>query len=64
MWLKDFLPNNVEHIRIMTYGYDCSIIDSEKSGTRMTDLRRNFIEQLEISRTSAKVCRDQSQVCG
>jgi hypothetical protein len=58
MWLKDFLPNDVKNIRIMTYGYDSRIVGSEQSGARMSDYRRNFIEQLETSRTSAKVCKD------
>jgi len=57
MWLKDFLPKDVKNIRIMTYGYDCTIVGSEQSDARMTDYRRNFIEQLETSRTSAKVVR-------
>lgn len=58
MWLKDFLPKDVKNIRIMTYGYDSSIVGSDQSDARMTDYRRNFIEQLENSRTSAEVCKD------
>jgi len=41
----------------MTYGYDSSIVGPEQSDARMIDYRRNFIEQLETSRTSAKVCK-------
>jgi hypothetical protein len=27
MWLKDFLPQDVKNVRIMTYGYDSSLIE-------------------------------------
>jgi hypothetical protein len=49
MWLKDFLPRDVNKVRIMTYGYD-SLIHSGN-----IDYRRNFIEQLTNSRSEAKV---------
>jgi hypothetical protein len=54
MWLKDFLPKNVENIRIMTYGYDSSLMGGQ-GNARLADYRRNFIQQLENSRSSAKV---------
>jgi len=57
MWLKDFLPADVNNVRIMTYGYDSSLIRGTKSGTRLIDHRRNFIQQLENSRSKAKVYR-------
>jgi len=56
MWLKDFLPNDVKNVRIMTYGYDSSLIQGANNDTRLLDYKRNFIEQLENSRSSAKVC--------
>jgi hypothetical protein len=55
MWLKDFLPKYFKNIRIMTYGYDSSLIGHMKSEHRFSDYRRNFIQQLENSRGSAKV---------
>jgi hypothetical protein len=57
MWLKDFLPKDVKNVRIMTYGYDSRLVELKKSEPRLTDYRRNFIQQLENSRSSAKVCR-------
>ncbi|KAF8536358.1 hypothetical protein BDD12DRAFT_290351 [Trichophaea hybrida] len=54
MWLKDFLPEDVKYVRIMTYGYDSSIVGGEKSDSRLVDYRRNFIQQLENSRSTAK----------
>jgi len=56
MWLKDFLSKDVKNIRIMTYGYDSSLVRPETNG-RLIDYRRNFIQQLENSRSSVEVCR-------
>jgi hypothetical protein len=56
MWLKDFLPKDIGNIRIMTYGYDSSLIGPE-TNARLIDYRRNFIQQLKNSRSSAQVCR-------
>jgi len=55
MWLRDFLPQDVKNIRIMTYGYDSSLLGPEKNSMRMSDYRGNFMEQLKNSRRSAKV---------
>jgi len=57
MWLKDFLPEHVKNIRIMTYGYDSSLIGDARSNARLIDHRRNFVQQLQNSRSSAEVCR-------
>jgi len=57
MWLKDFLPEDVKNVRIMTYGYDSSLVRGVKSETRLVDYRRNFIQQLENSRSAAEVCK-------
>jgi hypothetical protein len=53
MWLKNFLPYNFKNIRNMTYGYDSSLVGG--GDTRLSDCRRNFIEQFENCRTSAEV---------
>jgi len=55
MWLRDFLPKDVKNIRVMTYGYDSSLLGPEKNSMRMSDYRGNFVEQLRISRRSAEV---------
>jgi len=57
MWLTDFLPQDVAHIRIMTYGYDSRLFTHDTSHAGLLDYTRDFIQQLENSRTSAaKVC--------
>ncbi|KAF8244089.1 hypothetical protein K440DRAFT_559851, partial [Wilcoxina mikolae CBS 423.85] len=50
MWLHEFLPQQLENIRIMTYGYDSSLKDP--NGANLTDYRRGFIEQLENARVN------------
>jgi hypothetical protein len=55
MWLKDFLPKDVKNVRIMTYGYNSSLVGSDISDMRLVDYRRNFIEQLENSRSMTEV---------
>jgi hypothetical protein len=61
MWLKDFLPNDIKNIRIMTYGYDSRIIKCSGSNpsSSLSDYRGSFIEELHKSRASKelKVCR-------
>ncbi|KAF8540115.1 hypothetical protein BDD12DRAFT_777518, partial [Trichophaea hybrida] len=54
MWLKDFLPKDIKNIRVMTYGYDSSLVGLGRSDMRLVDYRRNFIQQLENSRSTAK----------
>ncbi|KAF8539938.1 hypothetical protein BDD12DRAFT_980660 [Trichophaea hybrida] len=51
MWLKDFLPQDIKNVRIMTYGYDSSLVGSGRGDTRLVDYRRNFIQQLENARS-------------
>jgi hypothetical protein len=55
MWLKDFLPMDIKNIRIMTYGYDSSLIEFERNDMRLVDYKRNFIQQLENSRRMVMV---------
>ncbi|KAF8543475.1 hypothetical protein BDD12DRAFT_874572 [Trichophaea hybrida] len=54
MWLKDFLPKDIKKLRIMTYGYNSSLVGGTKSARRMSDYRSNFIQQLENARSFAE----------
>ncbi|KAF8534235.1 hypothetical protein BDD12DRAFT_809527 [Trichophaea hybrida] len=53
MWLKHFLPDDVKNVKIMTYGYDSTLVGSENSATNLDDYKRNFIQQLGNARTAA-----------
>jgi hypothetical protein len=55
MWLKDFLPDDVNGIRIMCYGYGSNEYD-ETIDMDFLDLRRNFLQTLANARRSAPVC--------
>lgn len=56
MWLKDFLPNNIGNIRIMSYGYDTSLDNASiADNSSMLDYRRGLVQQLRDARRSADV---------
>jgi hypothetical protein len=54
MWLKDFLPDDVPGIRVMSYGYNSSLSD-ESIDISFLDHRRNFLQVLENSRLTTPV---------
>ncbi|KAF8542396.1 hypothetical protein BDD12DRAFT_802949 [Trichophaea hybrida] len=53
MWLKDFLPYDVQNIRIMSYGYDSSL-GHGNAENRLLDYQRLFIQDIENSRTTVQ----------
>jgi hypothetical protein len=55
MWLKDFLPQDIQNIRIMSYGYDSSLVGQGEAGDRLLDYQRLFIQDIENARSSVKV---------
>jgi len=55
MWLKDFLPHDIQNIRIMTYGYDSHLVGQGKTENRLLDYQRLFIQDIENARSSVKV---------
>jgi hypothetical protein len=55
MWLKDFLPDDVKGIRIMSYGYSFSKYD-ETIDINTVDHRRNLLQTLANARRSTPVC--------
>ena len=55
MWLRDFLPQRFPNARIMTYGYDSSLKESNVANFNITDYRRGFIQCLRNSRRQCPV---------
>jgi len=55
MWLKDLLPHDVKNIRIMSYGYDSSLLGQSKAENRLLDFQRLFIQDIENARSSVEV---------
>lgn len=56
MWLKDLLPDDLKGVRIMSYGYNSSLIGNDRTESRLIEYKRNFITQLENSRSLVLVC--------
>lgn len=42
MWLRDFIPTDLPHARILTYGYDTTLAGS-KSNARISDYAKEFL---------------------
>jgi hypothetical protein len=55
MWLKEFLPDDVEGIRIMSYGYNSNLV-GETVNDRFIDYANDFIGILARARGSDEVC--------
>jgi len=55
MWLKDFLPYDIPNIRIMTYGYDSSLVGNSKTESTLLDYEQNFTLEIENARNSVPV---------
>ena len=51
MWLKDFLPPELPFARIMTFGYDSTVLLS-KSVAKIEDKALELLNQLSLERTS------------
>ncbi|KAF8535039.1 hypothetical protein BDD12DRAFT_754194, partial [Trichophaea hybrida] len=54
MWLKDLLPHDVQNIRIMSYGYNSSLLGHRKAENRLLDYQRLFIQDIENARSGFK----------
>jgi hypothetical protein len=55
MWLKDFLPDDVKGIRIMSYGYNASLYN-EMIDIKFLDFRRHSLQVLGNARRLTPVC--------
>lgn len=45
MWLRDFLPDYVPNARILTYGYDSTLLKN-KSTASIREFSHNFLQAL------------------
>jgi hypothetical protein len=56
MWLRDFLPNTVRNIQIITYGYQSNIAGNVLDDFQgILKYRRDLIYMLESARRQPKV---------
>jgi len=56
MWLRDGLPQDVPHTRVITYGYDTTLCGS-KSAQGIDDLARSMVKKLEAIRQLGPRCK-------
>lgn len=54
MWLRDFLPENTPHARILTYGYDSKLLGNNSTAS-IREFSRNFLEALNSARVNDAV---------
>jgi len=45
MWLRDYLPNDVDNIRVLLYGYN-SIVGDSKSIQKTEDIASTMLDRL------------------
>ena len=54
MWLRDFLPRDVENVRVMIFGYSSELWKSDSTAC-LDDFTTNFVQELEASRKTAGI---------
>ena len=54
MWLRDYLPKDINNARVMIYGYD-SLLNGNASRSTLSDYSTNLIHRLLEMRELAKV---------
>ena len=62
MWLRDFLPSQVPHTRIMSYGYD-SLVAFSKSEIELGDVAADLLNRLDGERGMSEVIRPKKVSC-
>jgi len=50
MWLRDFLPQNLPNVRILTFGYD-SALQNSSSMISINDFARQHLELVSKARS-------------
>lgn len=54
MWLRDFLPNEIPKVRILTYGYDTKLPGSQSTAS-IVELSKKFLESVKTIRRQEEV---------
>lgn len=54
MWLRDFLPQHIPSARILTYGYDSTLV-KKTSTASILEFSRNLLEALNTARARDEV---------
>lgn len=54
MWLRDFLPEHVPNARILTYGYNSTLLKNNSTAS-ILEFSQNFLEALNTARAEDEV---------
>ena len=54
MWLRDFLPENIPNVRVLTYGYP-AILRGSGSHARLHDYTTAFLQELQHLRLEGDI---------
>lgn len=54
MWLRDFLPEHIPSARILTYGYDSTLLKNNSTAS-ILEVSRNLLEALNTARVRDEV---------
>ena len=56
MWLRDFLPAQIERARIVTYGYNSAMLGPNTSVSTIRDFAFDLLRRILADRDFKKVC--------
>lgn len=59
MWLRDFLPHQIERARVVTYGYNSALMGPNTSVSSVKDFACDLLHRILDDRKSDKVCNYQ-----
>ena len=59
MWLRDFLPTQIKGARVLTYGYNSTLLGPNTSVSTVRDFASDLLRRILADRDSKKVCRFQ-----
>lgn len=55
VWLRDYLPHDIDGIRVLIYGYNTSLLGSASKDS-IVDLGKGFLESVKAFRKDTNVC--------
>lgn len=60
MWLRDFLPTQIRGVRVLTYGYNSTLLGPNTSVSTVRDFASDLLRRILADRDLKKVCRFQA----
>ena len=60
MWLRDFLPAQIKGARVLTYGYNSTLLGPNTCVSTIRDFAFDLLQRILADRDDKKVCRSMS----